>query len=776
MTEAWPVAFPGRLHRFQAEALARIEAGWAAGRQRTLVVLPPGAGKTVVGLEAARRRGRPAVVLSPNTAIQGQWVEQWRAYDGAEAVPIGTDRALASPLTSLTYQSVAAFDPDAEYDESGTALAAAEAHLDRLNPGARALVDRLVELGDVTLVLDECHHLLEVWGALLDEILALLPAATVLGLTATPPSVVDRAQDALLDRLFGDPVYAVSIPAAVRDGRLAPYAELAFLCTPTSVERDWLAEEALRFTELRTDLLDPSFASTAFLTWLDARVGRIGAGDWNRLAKDSPVLADALLRFHHAELCSLPTGARLREPHRHEPQADDWAVLISGYVEEALRPSADPHDAEALDRLRHALPSIGFHLTGAGIRRGRSPADRVLARSAAKATAAGVILAAEARGIGDRMRALVLCDHERATATLPARLVGILDEQAGSALAALHSLTADLDDRPDLGIALVTGRTVAANPAAARRLAAGAEADGITVEVGPLIGGVHTLTGSWTARAWVSTATRLLESGDIGVLVGTRGLLGEGWDARTVTTLVDLTTATTPTAVVQTRGRTLRRDPGWPDKVAHTWSVVCVDHEHPRGWLDWDRFVRKHEAYLGIDEDGEVVAGVSHVSATMSPFAPPPAADVDAVNAGMLVRAEDRDRTRALWQVGTPYEDRLVPMLRIRTSRDGAVEPAAAAPVLPDLLPTRGGLVARPGSGVPRPERLAPRAVAGVGVLAGGILLGLLALQPVAWAWLALVVPAAWLGVLRHAAGRRASVAYAAATGDPGIAFLDRHR
>lgn len=42
------------------------------------LVVPPGGGKTLIGLEAARRLGRPTVVLCPNTAIQAQWMAQWR--------------------------------------------------------------------------------------------------------------------------------------------------------------------------------------------------------------------------------------------------------------------------------------------------------------------------------------------------------------------------------------------------------------------------------------------------------------------------------------------------------------------------------------------------------------------------------------------------------------------------------------------------------------------------------------------------------------------------
>lgn len=769
----WPTRYPGELRRQQREALDRIDAAWAAGARRVHVVLPPGAGKTVVGLEAARRLGRRAVVLGPNTAIQEQWAAQWRSFEGAADVPVGTDRSLSTPLTSLTYQAVASFDADAEVDDDGDAQGGPRAHLDRLAPEARAFVDRLAAEPEPTLVLDECHHLLQVWGELLAEILDLLPQARVLGLTATPPDALEPGEAVLVERVLGRPVYVASIPAMVRDGHLAPYAELAWLCTPTAAERTWLAEEVQRFAELRTDLTDPAFATTGFLPWLDTRVGRVGAGEWLRLERERPDLAAALLRFHHAGLVAEPLGARVREEHRHDPRADDWAVVVGEYVAEALRPSDDPRDQAALERLRQALPAIGFRLTATGLRRGRSPVDRVLARSAAKTEAAAAVVAAERRALGDRLRALVLCDHEQATATLPARLTGVLSAEAGSARAALARLVAE-PSLAGLGVALVTGRTVAGNDLALAALVRAARAAGLELTVRPDEDGTAVLEGPWRSRQWVPVVTRAFEAGAVPVLVGTRALLGEGWDARSVTTLVDLTTATTATAVVQTRGRGLRRDPDWPDKVAHTWSVVCVDHGHPRGWQDYDRFVRKHRGYLGIDGSGEVVSGVSHVDAELSPFEPPPPEVFDAFDARMLVRAEDRAATRAAWRVGEPYEDALVPLLRARGAAI-AVPPAtagAAAPppaVAPDLIPAATGLVPAPGrsGAAPRVGVAAGWTAAVAAVVVLGTLLGVAGAP--AWAFLACLLPAGAGGLAQRRAGDRAVAAYAGAVGEPGV-------
>lgn len=169
------------------------------------------------------------------------------------------------------------------------------------------------------------------------------------------------------------------------------------------------------------------------------------------------------------------------------------------------------------------------------------------------------------------------------------------------------------------------------------------------------------------------------------MLVGTRGLLGEGWDARGLNALVDMTTATTISAVVQTRGRALRTDPHWPAKVALTWSVVCAAEDHPRGDADWQRFVRKHEGYFGVDELGEIASGVAHVDGAFSPYTPPGVADFDRLNAAMLVRAERRFAIADRWRVGEPYEDRLIHTLRVRGS--GAARPLVTAAAGPHRSP-----------------------------------------------------------------------------------------
>lgn len=649
----------------QRAALASVESAVADGADRAWVVLPPGAGKTYVGLEVIRTRGRQAVVFAPNTAIQMQWCAGWRSYGSDLAAR--TARSLAAPITALTYQSLASFDGRRdEWDDDGPAGSL----VDRLHPNGRALVETLRGLGPITIVLDECHHLLEVWGHLVAQVLALLPDAFVLGLTATPPSVLDARQGALVGELFGSITYAASIPAAVREGTLAPFAELARVTTPTPAESHWLAAQSERFTQLTTDLLTPGFGSTGLLTWFDRR---FDAEPWHAMERRSPGLAAAGLRLAYAGLLAVPDGARVREEHRHPPTADDWVALIDDWSRGCLLASGESGDGEIVDRIRRTLPGVGYQWTRKGIRRGRSPVDRVLARSAAKADECVEIVAAENASLGHRLRLLVVCDHENAAATTPETLHGVLDAAAGSARLLLRCLVDD-DRTRGLGAVLVTGSTVAAAPEVAARLidfvrerepalAAGLSAERWRDDA------VAAVVGGWSSREWVALVTAFFEAGHIRVLVGTRALLGEGWDARGLNSLVDLSSAATPSAVVQTRGRALRRDPAWPEKVALTWTVVCITEDHPRGGTDWDRFVRKHEGYFGVDDDGDVVSGVSHVDARFSPYAPPPVDAISEVNARMQVRGEARTDIARRWRVGAPYVDEVVHTVRVREAR-----------------------------------------------------------------------------------------------------------
>jgi superfamily II DNA or RNA helicase len=152
----------------------------AATDGRNYLFLPPGAGKTVVGWEAARRLGQRILVLTPNTAVQDQWAQTWQRDFGPGPDAVCGADPLARESGHRPDLSVAGSAGPGNGDRSdrrhavrGTDRAAL---LDLLHPNGRDLIDRAVELAPWTLVLDECHHLLQAWGALVRAVVEELGA------------------------------------------------------------------------------------------------------------------------------------------------------------------------------------------------------------------------------------------------------------------------------------------------------------------------------------------------------------------------------------------------------------------------------------------------------------------------------------------------------------------------------------------------------------------------------------------------------------------------
>lgn len=783
MAYRWP------LRRYQRLAVEAFEREQAAGSARCYLVLPPGAGKTVLGLEVARRRGTRALVLCPNTAVQAQWLAQWAEF-APPSVAASPEADLRAPLTVLTYQALGTFGIDAALEEQALALWRSSLQAERglspeevdaeirgwastaprhyraelsrfrararrliarggdraqllalLHPNGRDLVARLKATGPWTLVLDECHHLLEMWGYLVRALVEELgDDVFVLGLTATPPADLDTREWELYRAIFGHADFEVPTPAVVKEGDLAPYQELAYMTVPLPHEQEYVAAQHARFQALLGRLLDAD-SPRHFVGWLQQRVGERRARNgavlgWERFERDHPALAQAALRvFHHHQL-GLPDGAHLAERHRVPPTADDWVVLVEDYCLGYLRTSADPRDEALWEEIRRALPSLGYVLTRQGIRAHASPVDRVLALSASKGAAALAILGSEQQVLGQRLRALLLCDYERAGHDVGARLRGVLDPQAGSAALLLRLLLADAAVAA-LEPILLTGRSVACSRATAASLAVwlaeqapelrdhlavgsllepddeGADATWADVV---LVAPDH---AAWQPRNYVPLVTRYFEEGRSRCLIGTRALIGEGWDARRVNVLIDLTAASTSTAVHQMRGRSLRLDPALPRKVADNWDVVCVAPDHPKGAADYARFVRKHAHYYAPTVEGEIESGVSHVHAALSPYGPPAADAFAEINQAMLARAGDREAAYDRWAVSEPYASREIHTVRLRFARSVG---------LPNRRLLRHG--PRGGGGARLGPKLAGAAAvaaaAGVAAVAGGAELAVL--------------------------------------------------
>jgi superfamily II DNA or RNA helicase len=569
-----------------------------------------------------------------------------------------------------------------------------------LSAGAQQRIHALRNAGVGTIVLDECHHLASMWGYVVRQAIGELGDVHLLGLTATPPDALTTEEADLYGSLLGPVDFTVPTPALVRERALAPYQELAWLTRPLESEASWLAEHDLRFTELITALHEDNGGVQSLPSWVISRMrqrsrteNEAAAVSWAGFQRRHPALARAGARFLASGGLEPPPGVPRGEGYREPPDLDDWMVLLEDYALHCL--AAGPSDAAAAryEGISAGLRALGFTLTRHGIRRGASDTDRLLMSSAAKSAALTDVVGCEFEARGERLRALVLADTE--VASVPAAsLAGVLRPEAGSAPEALRALAADPRTAP-LRPLLVSGRGLRcaeqdAGPllAALAGNASPAGMGGRTTGIGVLRAepgerGLVRLAGSgaaWQPRLWVELATRIFTAGSTRLLVGTRALLGEGWDAPCLNCLVDLSSAATAMAVAQSRGRALRLDPGDPDKIASNWDIVCVAPELTRGTADYERFVRKHLHLFAPSEDGAIEAGPSHVHPALGPFAPPPADMFDGINRDIARRAAGHEQARERWGIGQPYAGTEQQTLVILPRRAGRPRPVPEQP------------------------------------------------------------------------------------------------
>lgn len=741
---------PPRWRHYQQLALDAFEADLAAGRDRTLIVSPPGSGKTLVGLEVARRLGAPALVLCPSRTIAAQWTARQNSFGPPDpALQVFTYQSLcqaddpgellarAAEAQWLSERARLTGRPESEIAREvagwqGSALvrrerevatiiaslkrAAARGRLDGvdaaqlLSDPARARLGALRAAGTTTVVLDECHHLASLWGSLIVHVLDALDARHVVGLTATYPDDLTPGEQELYELLLGEVDFEVATPAVVREGHLAPYQELVQLCTPLVSEREWLDARHERFAEMLAELDDPASApqELGLSVWLTLRLQerRTESGEqlaWREFARRAPRFADAGLRWLHARGVQPPAGAPRGEAQRARMDIDDWVALLDDYAARCLRPHPSATATERLATLQAALGELGYTVTRQGIRRTGGDVDRVLLHSAAKPLAMCDALAVEHDVRGDALRALVLCD----SAAAPGRADNSPLALSGGGLGLLAAIVADERLRT-LRPALITAEVFAirrdelewwgealAALAAAEDIALAP--DGFSVDGNGDIGRLRHRAAAFDSRVWTRWATALVVRGECRTLIGTRGLLGEGWDCPPVNVLLDLTAVAANVSVRQMRGRSLRLDPAQPAKLSNHWDVVCVAPDLSRGVADYARFVRRHHHLHAPCEDGVIERGTSHVHPDLSPYAPPQAEEFAQINAEQRDRARDLDDARRRWRIGTPYDGLEREVVVARRREPGIPLPAAEAEALhpPRRWPLPRGFAAR---------------------------------------------------------------------------------
>ncbi len=246
---------------YQSEAIAR----WVDHDGRGVVVLPTGAGKTVVALMAIERTRLRTLVVVPTIELLHQWREaiiERLQIPASKVGVVGDGHKDWRPITVITYASAAM---------------------------------PTTPLGDIGLLIcDESHHLP---SPSYSEIARRCSAPYRLGLTATPER--SDAQHHVLHELLGPEVYRRAPADLAAEGHIAQYDEKRIFVSLA-------AEEQLRYESLMGEW-KWFLASKRHLL---ARGGDF-FGELIRRSGSDPQARRALQAHHQARMIALNASQKL---------------------------------------------------------------------------------------------------------------------------------------------------------------------------------------------------------------------------------------------------------------------------------------------------------------------------------------------------------------------------------------------------------------------------------------------------------------------------------
>ena len=679
----------------------RFRGQWRSYQQRVLVglnkylsdeclhiVAPPGSGKTVLGLEVALRLNRPTVVFAPTIVVRDQWVQRFcEHFLQTPEMPdwISVDLRQPGFLTVVTYQALYAVVTGGEkskdlyiYDSEDETIADEDFILDVPVP-VTELAERLSHVG--TIVLDEAHHLKKEWARTLLSLKSALKVKTV-ALTATPPFDVTPSEWRRYIALNGEIDMEISVPELVRERELCPHQDLLLLSMPMDDELESIASHREKAARVYEEMMEDPLIQKEML---DHPYIRATKGNWEFICKDI-VHFCALLSYLIAKQAPFPgelLSVLKRNPWMRKKvskegveevdfsalppfDSDQANVLLTTYLDEEDQ-AEWKRDPAHLRTLRDKLKANGLLRDGSPDLSMRVWMGDKLLNSKGKMDSIVRVVEAEYASLQHRLRMVILSDFIRKEYMpnspendLPLNKFGVLPifeklRRRSSCDVLLGVLTGSVILLPHSSMPLL--REIAGEK--------GLPEDALQVTPLPYDEAYVRVAfeNEGQLRCVVGIVTELFERGGVEVLVGTKSLLGEGWDAPFVNSLVMASLSGSYVGSNQMRGRAIRCSAADANKTSNIWHLACVDPYGKMGGEDLAVMRRRFRSFVGVSSTGEplIESGIERLSLPTS-FLP---SEVEKYNARVMEEACQREALSEKWGVALGKGEEFVEMVRV---------------------------------------------------------------------------------------------------------------
>ncbi len=628
------------------------------------IVAAPGSGKTILGLEVMLRISRPTLILAPSIAIRNQWVTRFKEnfLQTTEALDwISQDIRNPKFLTVSTYQGLhAAFTDQKEIEEEGELENEEEVEEEfeednssrkRRNSftTAETILKKLEAQGLQTLIIDEAHHLRNEWWKSLIHLKNNIKNPHVVALTATPPYDVSPQEWKNYQNLCGPIDAEISVPELVLEKNLCPHQDYVYL-NSLSKEEDQVVKV---FREQVDHFLENLRHNKTFIDLLKQHPCLLKPEENIETILNKPSYYSSIAIFLHAvgykaakKFLKIIGGSRWRVPGFDRQWAE---ILLENFL------FRDDHYLENhkdfLTELKRELKKIGAIERRKVFLNHNKETKKLLRESLNKLNSILEIVQLEHQNLGQELRMVVLSDFIRAE-YFPKEVVPACPLNRLGVVPIFEKIRRDYPQATKLGI--LSGSLVVIPQSAESCLKRVAQKMNISESHLKISKLAHDekfiqleIKGENNQKI-VQLITEVFSQGEIQILIGTQALLGEGWDAPSVNTLVLASFVGSFMLSNQMRGRAIRIDKQQPGKVANIWHLASVEKHTLETSDDFRTLERRFKAFVGISlVENAIENGIRRMAIPAEPYSE---GKIRKINEKTIQFARDRDLVRSKWE------------------------------------------------------------------------------------------------------------------------------
>ena len=609
------ISFKYEYRNYQKRALKDIDK--YIDDNKIHIVAAPGAGKTILALKLVFDFNVNTLILVPTIAIREQWVERMlNDFTNIDKEHISTSLKDLKKFNIISYQALY------EYDKEE--------------------IKKIIKKNNIhTIVLDEAHHLRNAWWRLLSQVFEELKNVKIISLTATPPYDDEKNFEKYIE-LCGEIDAQINIPELVGEKNLCPHQDFIYFNIPTE-------EQEKQINEYRAN-------SIKVIKWVENNQNIIKAIATHKFIIDYKNNIDDVITNYNIFVIMLKflNNRKIFVNKYIKDMNKRFSPMKICDYENLFKYLLYTNDKEFevierdLKKLKSMLLQIGAIDNGNINLLYNKKIEKELSQNIGKLYSINAIIKHEYDCLKDKLKLVVITDFIKDD-------YSDWDDSEINQLGVMPIFRNITQDLKSLKICVLTGSTIIIPTDTVQIFIDICKNNNIKDEniVANEIGNdfKYSRIQLKNNSLIVKIITELFKKSDISVLIGTVALIGEGWDAPFVNTLIMASSISSYVTSNQIRGRAIRIDKQNILKEANIWHLVCLEkcgNRYIKG-KDFEKIEKRFNAIEGLAlKENKLVSNINRFDNFDRSFV---YEDIARINNTMLEEASKREVICKRWLI-----------------------------------------------------------------------------------------------------------------------------